>query len=65
MATHATDARHPDDRLEVAHVPTEAVAGYASAEDAAMVIKVHDAAVAGAAVVSVQLVRPPNEAAHA
>ena len=60
-----TGTRHRDDRLEVAHVAAEAIARYASAEDATVVVKVTDATVAGAAVVSVQLVTPPHEAAHA
>ena len=40
-----------DDRLEVAHVAAEAVASYAPAEDAAVVVEAGDAALAGGAVV--------------
>jgi len=65
VATHTTGTRHPDDRLEVSHVAAEAVASYASAEDTTVVVKVTDATVACAAVVSVQLVAPPHKAAHA
>ena len=64
-ATHTAGRRHADDRLEVAHVAAEAVASYAPAEDAAVVVEVADAAVARAAVVYVQLVTPPHQASHA
>ena len=64
-ATHTAGRRHADDRLEVAHVAAEAVASYAPAEDAAVVVEVADATVARAAVVYVQLVTPPHQAAHA
>eukprot|EP00320_Phaeocystis_rex_P021142 CAMPEP_0119061800 /NCGR_PEP_ID=MMETSP1178-20130426/5541_1 /TAXON_ID=33656 /ORGANISM="unid sp, Strain CCMP2000" /LENGTH=144 /DNA_ID=CAMNT_0007043037 /DNA_START=91 /DNA_END=525 /DNA_ORIENTATION=+ len=68
-----------DDRYEILHVAVCAAAGYASSEDAAMVVEVHDAAVADSAMVGLRScascckkrgaairvwATPPNEAAH-
>ena len=48
----AHDERHHDERDEVAHVACEATPGDAAAEDAAVVIEIQHAALAGAAVVA-------------
>ena len=55
-ATHAAGDGHANDRFEISHIPTVAVARDAPAEDAAVVVKVLDAPVARAAVVAVERV---------
>ena len=55
-ACRAAEDAHQDERLEVAHVAGEALAGDAPAEDAAVVVEVVDTALAGGAMVGIAII---------